>query len=133
MTLRLAILVIAIVGIAASTPEGATAENFHRTMKSGSIIRMWRYRSVDDYCNNMTGTVKVVTKPAHGTISKRSAASPLTGVRFGSTQCVGRVSTALEVYYHSNPGFHGTDAFTLDVDWAGTGRRGSDTFTIDVQ
>jgi hypothetical protein len=120
-------VLIATVGI-------ANADSIHRQVSSGSAVRVWTYRNYDrTYCTDMPGTVKVVTKPAHGTISQHSALSRIRSARVGNTHCIGQVNTGLEITYRSNPGFRGTDTFTLEVDWAGNNLHLTDTFILDVR
>jgi len=111
----------------------ADAASIQRNVRSGTPVLVWTYRNVDAYCNDMPGTVKVVTRPAHGRISQHAVRSPMTGVRFGSARCVGQVSTGLEVRYQSVSGFRGIDTFTLEADWAANNRHETDTFTMEVQ
>jgi len=49
------------------------------------------------------------------------------------TGCVPKSTTGFAVTYTPAPGFHGTDTFSLDVDFKEADRHETDVFTITVQ
>jgi hypothetical protein len=49
------------------------------------------------------------------------------------TGCVPKPMTGFAVTYTPNPGFHGTDMFSIDADFKEDGRQETDIFTITVQ
>ena len=76
-----------------------------------------RYFTWKADCRSAFGTVKVISKPQHGTISNhlidwRIGISRRKGV---PDQCFGRPIKALAVFYKPQPGYHGIDSFSLDL------------------
>lgn len=105
----------------------------NRTVASGQTLIVGRYYTWKADCSSAFGTVKVISKPQHGTI-----ANHLIDERIGvsrrkrvADQCLGRPIKALAVTYQSKPGYHGFDSFTLDATF--NAYREVDAFTINVQ
>jgi hypothetical protein len=119
--------------LASCFPSLVCARVVERAVTSGQSSMVGRYFTWKAGCSSAFGTVKVISKPQHGTISShlvdaRIGASRRKG---GPDQCFGRPIKALAVFYKSQPGYHGIDNFTLDATFHAY--RDVDTFTINVQ
>lgn len=85
-------------------------------------------------CDTTTGVFKVVTKPRHGTITANLVDWKIGASRVkGVDRCFGKPIKAFRVDYISEPGFHGTDTFMIDVFFGATKRREIDTFSVTVR
>lgn len=100
-------------------PALVHGKDFSLTAVSGQSTKMQNYTSWNDDCASSTGTVKVLTKPQHGMISKRFVDSKIsTHTRIPRVAyCTGVPVKALQVNYTSARGFHGTDNFSLEAIW----------------
>jgi hypothetical protein len=114
-------------------PNLAAARPLDRTVASGQSQIVARYYTWTGDCSSAFGTVKVLSKPAHGTISNH-----LVDERIGISRrkrmadnCFGRPIKALAVIYKSDPGYHGFDHFMLDATF--NAYREVDAYTINVQ
>ena len=113
----------------------ASAMEFNRTVPSGVTSRVHHYRSWGKNCEGNGGMVKLLTKPQHGKLTTRTVDSRIEINRFardGKTECTGRPIKAFEVNYRSDPGFRGTDTFTIEMV-TGRGSRDVDNYTVNVQ
>jgi hypothetical protein len=124
---------LSVVIIALLAPNFATARPITRTVVSGQASFVGRYYTWNRDCSSAFGTVKLITKPQHGTIANR-----LVEDRIGisrrtrvADRCLGQPIKALAVTYTSAPGYHGTDTFTLDATFRAF--HDVDTFTINVR
>lgn len=106
-----------------------------RTAPSGKTTRMITYKAWKrSDCSADIGVVKVVSKPAHGTLTPRPGVAATIGKnRVGrDNSCMGRPITGFQVDYRSNPGYRGTDTFVIETTF---GKRSMvvDTFTVTVE
>jgi hypothetical protein len=119
--------------LAACLSSLAFARPLERTVASGETRIVGRYFTWKADCRSAFGTVKVISKPQHGTISNQ-----LVDARIGvsrhkgfADQCFGRPIRALAVFYKPQPGYHGIDSFSLDATF--DAYREVDTYTINVR
>ncbi len=118
--------------LAFGIPGFAQADDLARTVSSGQTAEMHIYRSWNDQCVSTSGVVKVLTKPRHGKLSTRIVDTVIGRPRTErKVDCSGLPSKGFQVSYTSDPGFHGTDNFSLDVKWKNL--RVVDRFTVAVQ
>jgi hypothetical protein len=119
--------------LAACLPDLAFARPIERMVASGETKMVGRYFTWKGDCRSAFGTVKVVEKPLHGTISNHLVDATI-GVsrRKGfPDQCFGRPIRALGVFYKAHAGYHGVDSFSLDATF--DAYREVDTYTINVR
>jgi hypothetical protein len=86
-------------------------------------------------CEGVSAVAKLAIKPQHGRVSHYLTPAHIPTInRFNGqpTGCAPKPNTGFAVTYTPDSGFHGTDTFSLDVEWEGN-RRASDVFTIQVQ
>jgi hypothetical protein len=126
---------ICFVCFAAST--SASANTISHTVVSGQPTRVAAYHSWDpeNNCAFRTVTMNVSVRPTHGTLVPRVALHTIATTRFGAgglSKCTGKQTKALEIYYRSNTGFHGTDTFTIDVIFGWQNRHDIDNYLINV-
>ncbi len=117
----------------ACLPGLAFARPVERAVASGETRMVGRYFTWKADCHSAFGTVKVISKPQHGTISNhlidaRIGVSRRKGV---PDQCFGRPIRALAVFYKPQRGYHGIDPFSLDATFDAF--REVDTFTVNVR
>jgi hypothetical protein len=119
--------------LASCFPSLVCARNVERMVASGQSSMVGRYFTWKADCSSAFGTVKVISKPQHGTISNHLVDTQIgTSRRKGRPdQCFGKPIRALAVFYKSQPGYHGIDSFSLDATF--DRYRDLDTFTINVQ
>ena len=119
--------------VAFLAPSLAFAEFRIRTVTSGQTKRMAVHISWSKDCKSNGGAAKVLTRPQHGKLSNRIVDSTIQRNRTGSdTSCVGKTIKGFEVNYTSEPNFHGTDTFSLEVT-TGSGKGFTDHYTVTVQ
>lgn len=113
----------------------ANAETRDRNAVSGRPSVMANYHTWSRDCTSATGIVKPLSKPQNGTISWRVVDWSISkSRRLGRRdRCYGQPIQAVRIEYRSNPGFRGTDAFTLDVTYDGSGARFVDTYHVKVE
>jgi len=114
--------------------SNACARDYMRSARSGQLTRMAVYRSWTIDCKNKRGVVTVVSKPAHGTLRPSEIQSTIGASRYHpevTAHCQGLPTNGFRVDYISNPGFHGTDQFVIQVEY-GHGPD-IDHFSVDVQ
>jgi len=120
--------------LALAFPNLVAARPMNRTVTSGqgSIVGRYYTWTTPD-CRSAFGTVKVISKPEHGTISNHLVDAEIGVSRRKRVpdQCFGKPIKALAVTYRSEPGYHGVDHFTLDATFKAY--RDVDTFTINVR
>jgi hypothetical protein len=108
-------------------------------VQAGQTIRVHVYKSwtwEEGHCTSMSGVVKLSVKPQHGKVTHRIIDATIPQVhRFGVTrpQCQGQPTNGFAVFYTPATGFHGTDTFTLDINWPHSGEQATDTYTMTVQ
>ena len=115
------------------TPALVHGKDFNLTAVSGQLTKMENYISWSDDCASKSGTVKVLAKPQHGTLSTRIVDSKI-GLHHRIprvTYCTGVPVKALQVTYTSVRGFHGTDNFSLEAIWST--HRDIDNYTVTVK
>ena len=121
---------LAAVVATSSVAHGRTMTN---TVRSGTTALMYEYGNVRENCAQQGGIIKVRTRPQHGKLSQRSGVSTIGYVRFPEqAACGGTKVIGVHVYYVSDPGFHGTDHFSLEVIYPHH-VVDVDTFTVNVQ
>ena len=114
-------------------PALASARPKNQAVASGQPTIVARYYTWNSDCSARVGIATALSKLQHGTISKQFVSWQIGASRRkgGVDQCFGKPIEALAVVYKSQPGFHGTDSFVFDVNYAGY--RETDTFTISVR
>lgn len=117
------------------TASAAHADAIFRKASSGKTTRMITYKSwKPGECTANVGVVKVVSKPAHGTLTPRPGVATTIGKnRVGNDDsCMGRAITGFQVDYKSDPGYRGTDSFVIETTY---GKRSMtvDAFTVTVE
>jgi hypothetical protein len=115
--------------------ELAAAE-INRSVQSGKRGLMHEYANWHlANCTPYQGTVKVITKPANGTLVTTSGPYVININRFTGTRsnCAGKTITAFRVYYASKPGFRGKDNFVLEATYRAGLVVETDRFTVDVR
>jgi len=124
---------LSVILIALFAPSMAAARPMNRTVASGQTSIVGRYFTWTADCSSAFGTVKVISKPQHGTIANRlvDAQIGISRRKRAADQCFGKPIKALAVTYRSAPGYHGPDYFTLDATFHAY--REVDTFTINVR
>lgn len=126
-------IAVALTVISLANSGAAEALSFNRVADSGRTTQMHRYASWDRNCQANGGVVKVLKKPAHGTLFSRDIASHINKSRTaGSTHCHGVPIKGFQVNYRSAAGFRGIDTFTIEVVF-GNSRSDTDYFTVMVQ
>jgi hypothetical protein len=92
----------------------APDDTFNRTTDAGRAVRISGYVQYSVKCTS-TGDphVEVAAKPAHGTVTIRSASIVVTRSRSGN--CLGYSLPGVEVWYTPEAGFQGSDRFDYDV------------------
>jgi hypothetical protein len=99
------------------TAANAFAVDYTRTVRSGQLSQMHVYRSWTDDCKSKLGVVKVLTRPAHGTL-RPSQVSATIGVSRSDPErtahCRGLPTDGFRVDYISDRGFRGTDRFQIE-------------------
>jgi hypothetical protein len=117
--------------IAALPPTGSPPVG--SVVASGVESQIGRAWARDQNCNALPASITITRPPTNGKISVVSGTVPAARRRVGTNsrcpenqQIVGK-----KIMYQSNPGFHGTDTVTVNVE-AKVGSW-SDTITINVQ
>ena len=112
----------------------ASARDFFRTARSGQTTKMHVYRSWTNDCQNKPGVVRVISKPSHGTLRPSQVTSKIGESRRNpgmTAHCKGVPTNGFRVDYTSQPGFRGTDRFTLQFEY---GRAADiDNYVVNVQ
>jgi hypothetical protein len=104
-----------------------------RQVAAGQTVVMWRYGNVKKDCSPEGGVVKVRSKPKHGKLTQQQGLVPITYARFPEmAPCIGRVINGIVVSYTADPGFQGTDSFSIELLYQGH-PTDVDTFTVNVQ
>lgn len=122
-------LVFGLVAVATS----AWAEIITRHVESGKTTRVWTYKPTNESCENVQGTVTLISKPQYGTVANRVESSTFGGQWSRTRHCYGKPATGFAVTYTSPPGFRGIDRFLLDVRFPSVGVHRQDAFTIIVK
>jgi hypothetical protein len=103
-----------------------------RSVGAGKSL-MWRYGNVQKDCSPEGGVIKVHTRPQHGKVTQQPGLTPITFARFPEmVPCLGKIINGLHVYYVPDPGFRGTDSFSIEVIYPGH-PTDIDAFTVNVQ
>jgi hypothetical protein len=112
----------------------ALAKDFTKTARSGQSTHMATYRSWGKDCSSRYGMVKVIAKPAHGTLRPSDVAATIGTSRRNperTAHCKGAPTTGFRVDYTSSPGFRGIDTFTIEFTF---GRNVDvDSYTVTVE
>jgi hypothetical protein len=124
--------------LAASLLSGsANSQPFSRSVPPGQTTVVFTYRPfLRASCNSASAVAKLSIKPKHGRVSHylTPATIPTTDRLTGQPSgCAPKPTTGFAVTYTPAPGFHGTDTFSLDVEFKEAGQRENDVFTIIVQ
>jgi hypothetical protein len=121
------ILVLIVLAAISNLAHGRTVT---RQVGSGKVSWMWGYGNVQKDCSPERGIIKLQTRPKHGKVSKRNGLIPIIFARFPEmAPCRGRLIDGVQVYYASDPGFHGADSFSIEVMYPGH-PADIDTFTV---
>jgi hypothetical protein len=113
----------------------AHAAQFDLTATSGVKTRVHVYKSWKTDCSANVGIVKLVSKPSHGKLETSAIDSTIGLSRHDpdrTRHCVGKSVPGFRIDYTSEPGFRGTDNFTIQATW-GSRRIEVDTYTINVR
>ena len=115
-------------------PASAHAKDFVKSAKSGQTTTMANYRSWNKECKSKLGIVKVLSKPAHGTLTPVAVESVIPASRVTpeiTAHCKGAPIIGFRVDYTPVSGYRGTDQFQLQFFY---GRNVDiDNFTVNVQ
>jgi hypothetical protein len=106
-----------------------------RSAKSGVDSLIGYERAWNRFCSARRSTVTITRQPANGVAHVAEGMSRIPGStpRSGSTgQCAGQMIAGNQVMYRSNPGFHGTDFISWDVQ-SEVGVGGHVDVTIEVR
>jgi hypothetical protein len=118
-------------------PADTLARESTKTVPAGRTSLITTYRAwAPGQCGSVHGVVTVLAKPQHGRLSHHLTPAKIPPVnRWGRStgQCSGAPTTGFAILYTPAPGFHGTDSFSLDVDWPMIGQRETDTITVNVE
>jgi hypothetical protein len=119
--------------VVAITLVPARAKTLSLTAQSGKSTKVYEYANWRADCSSAPGVVKVATKPQHGVLLPRRESVLIRKSRFvPNTVCARKYISAFVVYYTSKSGFHGTDAFVINVSYPPHAAE-VDSFTIMVQ
>jgi hypothetical protein len=104
-----------------------------RGVDSGTRQTIDDYYSVEPDCGNPGyPEIKILHMPAHGIVATENGATypnfPKDNVRY---ECNKKKVASSEVFYTSNPGYHGRDSFTLQVRFVNSNLR-LVTYDVDV-
>lgn len=114
----------------------AFADEFSRQARSGqrALMRAYANFNISD-CSPVQGTVNVVTKPRHGTLSTVPGPYTIDVNRFTGqrSRCAGKTITGLNVYYVPERGYRGTDNFTLRAVYRAGAFSVLDSFSVEVR
>ena len=115
----------------ASAPSAyAQANLIERNVKAapGRDVRVGIYTSIRPDCTSgPLPAIRLAGAPAHGTVSVKRATLKATNFK----QCLATEVPAFVAFYHAAPGFSGTDAFELEITFAG-GRKQIERFSVGV-
>ena len=115
----------------------AQSQPFTRTVLAGQTTTVFVYRPFKrSSCDSASAVATLSVKPQHGRVSHYLRPARIPGMdRFTGqpTGCPPIATTGFAVTYTSDAGFHGTDTFSLDVDFKEVARHETDVFTIIVQ
>lgn len=118
-----------------SAAFGQQDQTLNRTVRSGVSTELAHHTSWDDHtCETNGGTVQLLTKPQHGKVTPTTARRMFHRAINGATRCTGgaRLYQAFVIYYKSNPGYRGTDTFSIQIH-LGNGRIWSEYFNVSVE
>ena len=94
----------------------------------GRDVRVGIYASIKQDCTSgPLPAIRLVTPPAHGTITMRRATLKTTNFR----QCLAADVPAFVAIYHAAQDFNGADEFELEVNYSG-GRKQTKHFHVNV-
>ena len=114
----------------------AQADQITRTMSAGKTTVVYTYKPRDAFsCEGAYGVATVVARPQHGRIAHHLTSTTFPGdynINW-PVKCHGKPTTGFVVTYTSDPGFHGVDHFTLDVQQPAAHRHWLDAFAIIVE
>jgi uncharacterized membrane protein len=109
-SLQLAALTAALAGIATAAVGQAVTRSARG--EPGKDIRVGVYINVKQDCSSgPLPTIRLVDKPANGTVSVKSAKINAKNYK----QCLALEVPAYVAFYKSEPTFNGVDSFTLEV------------------
>jgi hypothetical protein len=94
---------------------------------------MYVYKSWTRNCESKPGLVKVLSKPMHGTIAPTVVAAKIGVSRVApqkTAHCQGAPTEGFRVDYTSEPGFRGSDHFTLQFSYGK--HTDIDNYTVNV-
>jgi len=112
----------------------ASATPMSRTAVSGKPSVMFDYRSWDASCVSAGAKMDVTSAPKNGSVAPMFVNSTIPpGRKYGASPCTGKPIKALRVMYTPKRGFKGTDTFTIDVTYFGTGDRTTHEYTVTVE
>jgi hypothetical protein len=130
--MRLAVICCALLAV----PSVLSATEFNRQVASGkkSLMRAYANFNIND-CSGYHGTVTVVKKPEHGTLSTVAGPYTIDINRFTGqrSRCAGKTIPGLNVFYVSQRGYRGTDAFTLRATYREGVLSVVDQYTVEVR
>ena len=119
-------------GLCAGLATNSFAKDYSKTVIAEQPTRVQYYYSWGPGCSFKTVKIDVSVAPTHGTLTPRAVTETIKNNRSGPVgECAGKEIQALEISYASKSGFHGTDAFTINVHF-GNGRNDIDHFYITV-
>ena len=116
-----------VVGLALSAAalSPALAQTIYKTTPAGQSSKIDHYMGWNDDCSFKSLSIDVIAKPAHGAITSRIANGTITAdAKVGTSgACAGKPTKVLEIYYKPEKGFHGSDNFTVNMSFGGSGSK----------
>ncbi|MET0606808.1 MAG: hypothetical protein ABWZ80_10150 [Beijerinckiaceae bacterium] len=100
----------------------------------GAPVRAKHFRQVAPDCSSLGyADVAIITPPRNGAVElRREGAHPSFASSHPRFSCNARLVDGVGVYYRPNPGFAGSDRFTIQVIWT-NGDPSSEDFIVQVR
>lgn len=117
--------IVAVVALSTTLVCPALAQTIYKTTPAGQSSKIDHYMGWNDDCSFKSLSIDVIAKPAHGAITSRIANGTITAdAKVGTSgACAGKPTKVLEVYYKPEKGFHGSDTFTVNMSFGGSGSK----------
>ena len=110
---------------------GANAQGVVKIMASGGVLNLTNLASVNPDCTSKgKTTVRIVSGPAHGSITLREG--PVFSFFPRLPNCNSRKVPGVAVLYRPERGFVGTNSVSLDVIYP-SGNEHSESYSIQVR
>lgn len=110
---RIAFVVLLLLATASGP---AAAQTGIVTARSGESVRVDAYMGWRDDCSHLPIDIDIVAAPAHGSLTPEIGSETIGRASIGQANtCMGRTVRALVLFYKSNEGYRGTDAFQVRI------------------